>query len=250
MALKLSGSDYLFAIKRAFFILIVKALTFIFPESKWYKSAILLSNFFGLFKVLRSKIKSKGLFKAQDLNSFLSLMTRRQRTFPIPYKISGLESFDEDCGIILCSVHIPSVKVTLRGLIDNHVEISAAIVGTPPASNTMSLWGITDKVPIIVKNTYSLIKAKTVLENKGSLVLMVDHTETGLYSPNIMKLCGKLDAKVVFFFAELNAQNVVESYLIEAPFPRCRTAEEINQNLIFLRKKHDEILENYRKATI
>jgi hypothetical protein len=142
------------------------------------------------------------------------------------------------------------VKVTLRGLIDNQVILSAAIVARPPASNKMSVWGITKKVPIIVKNTFSLLKSKTVIENKGTLVLMIDQTETGEYSPNIMKLCGKMDAKVVFFFAELNSQNVIECNCIEAPFPRCRTAEEINENLIFLRKKHDDILENYRKATI
>lgn len=209
-----------------------------------------MTNLSRFFIPFRSKKKSKGFYKAQHLNSFLALMTREQKYFHIPYNLNGLEYLTADCGIILCSVHVPLVKVTLRGLIDNHIELTAAVVGVPPAINQMSVWGITKKVPIIAKNSFSLLKAKTVLQNKGNLVLMIDDGKTGEYSPNIMKLCGKIDAKIVFFFAELNAQNVVESYLIEAPFPRCRTAEDINQNLIFLRSKHDEILENYRKATI
>lgn len=208
-----------------------------------------MTNLFRFFIPFRSKKKSKGFCKAQDLNSFLSLMTREQKYFHIPYNINGLKYLNADCGIILCSVHVPLVKVTLRGLIDNHIELTAAVVGVPPAINQMSVWGITKKVPIIAKNSFSLLKAKTVLQNKGNLVLMIDDGQTGEYSPNIMKLCGKIDAKIVFFFAELNAQNVVECYCIEAPFPHCRTAAEIDENLIFLRRKHDEILENYAKAT-
>ena len=237
-------------LKRNIIIYIIKTITWLFHPSKWYRLAILLSRFFKFYKPFRTKKKTIGFLKAQDLNMFLALMTRRQKPFPVPYKLVGTEFLNEECGIILCSVHIPLVKVTLRALIENNIDISAAIVGTPPKSNQMSVWGITDKISIIARNAFTLVKAKTVLEKKGKLVLMIDSTKTGLYSPNIMKLCGKIDAKIVFFFAELNAQNVVESYLIEAPFPRCRTAEEINQNLIFLRSKHDEILENYRKATI
>ncbi len=236
-------------LKRNIKIVTIKVVTRLFSESKWYKMAILITPLSKFFKPFRSKKKSIGFLKAQDLNSFLALMTREQKYFHIPYNISGLEYLDADCGIILCSVHVPLVKVALRGLIENDIEISAAIVGLPPASNTMSVWGITSKIPIIVRNPFSLLKAKTLLLNKGKLVLMVDDEETNVYSPNIMKLCGKIDAKVVFFFAELNAQNVIDTYFIEAPFSRCRDEEEIKENLIFLRKKHDEILERYAKAS-
>lgn len=211
--------------------------------------AILISHLSKLFKPFRSKKKSIGLLKAQDLNTFLALMTREQKYFHIPYTISGLDHLNADCGIILCTVHIPLVKVALRGLIENEIQIASAIVGKAPILNAMSVWGITNKIPIITRNPFSLLKAKKVLEQKGKVVLMIDNSKTHVYSPNIMKLCGKIDAKVVFFFAELNAQNVIETYFIEAPFSRCRNEEEIKENLLFLRKKHDKILENYAKAT-
>lgn len=236
-------------IKRNIKIVTIKIVTKLFSESKWYRVAILISHLSKLLKPFRSKKKSIGFLRAQDLNTFLALMTREQKYFLIPYTISGLEYLNANCGIILCTVHVPLVKVALRGLIEHEIEISTAIVGVPPASNTMSLWGITNKIPIIARNPYSLLKAKKVLEQKGKVVVMVDHPRTQVYSPNIMKLCGKIDAKVVFFFAELNAQNVIDTYFIEAPFSRCRNEEEINQNLFFLRKKHDEILEKYAKAT-
>jgi hypothetical protein len=211
--------------------------------------AVLITHLSKFFKPFRSKKNSIGFLRAQDLNSFLALMTREQKYFHIPYTVSGLEYLNDDCGIILCSVHVPLVKVALRGLIEHEIDISAAIVGLPPASNTMSVWGITGKIPIIARNPFSLLKAKKVLEQKGKVVVMIDNAKTNVYSPNIMKLCGKIDAKVVFFFAELNAQNAIDTYFIEAPFSHCRNEEEIKENLLFLRKKHDEILENYAKAT-
>jgi hypothetical protein len=79
MAVQISVTKYLKAVKRTVLILTTKVLTFIFPETKWYKSAIIVSNFFGLFYKVRSRKKSKGFSKAQDVNSFLSLMTRRQK---------------------------------------------------------------------------------------------------------------------------------------------------------------------------
>jgi hypothetical protein len=236
-------------LKRNIKIITIKILTKLFSETKWYSVAVLITYLSKFFKPFRSKKNSIGFFRAQDLNSFLSLMTREQKYFHIPYTISGLEHLNADCGIILCSVHVPLVKVALRGLIEHEIDISAAIVGLPPASNTMSVWGITDKIPIIARNPFSLLKAKKVLEHKGKVVVMIDNPKTHVYSPNIMKLCGKIDAKVVFFFAELNAQNVIDTYFIEAPFSNCRNEEEIKENLLFLKKKHDQILENYTKAT-
>ncbi len=233
------------------FKLLVHAIAFCFPVEKWYAVVLFISKI-SRFKLTHIVIKKYplGLIKAFDVNTLLSLLTRKGRYFPIPYRIRGLDLLDHNNGLVLCTVHIPLIKVAICGLIENEFKVDAVIVGEPIPGGKMSVWGITHKIPILLRNLHVLLKAKNLLQKNESVLLMVDQGAFGSYSPNILKLCGKLGSKLVFLFAELQVDGTVETYVTEAPFPYCKNSNEIEENLKYLKQASDEIVLRYQNQSI
>jgi hypothetical protein len=213
---------------------------------------VLLVTYFSRFKLVEIYFKKKSLafMRARDINSLLGFLTRCSRPFPVPYQLIGLDQLSHESGMVLCTVHLPLIKVTLRGIMDSNIKIDWAIVAVPSKDMKMAVWGITEKIPVLLRSPSVLLKAKTRLLQNESIVLMIDNPSTGVYSKNILLLCNKVHAKLVFFFAEYTPGGLIEARIFEAPHPYCDSMEAIDENLKFLRQKSEEILERYKGHSV
>jgi len=179
------------------------------------------------------------------MDTLLAILTRKSE-FPIkseflPYPQKTLQK------TVICTVHIPLIKVAIRKFIENKEHIDAAIVGTKTIDGKMAVWGSKRKIPTIVKSPYVLVKTKHILEHGGNVLLMVDDITSGEISPNIFHLVEKIDAQVVYIFSKLTRDGTVNGEICYPPFPNCNTLEEINENIEFLRLKTLEIKNHYKK---
>lgn len=220
-----------------------------FPARHWYKVVFKVS-FITRFVTRLKSINgySLGLVRASNVNGLLALLTRANIPFPIPYRITGETEIKHASGLILCTVHLPLVKVAIMAYMKSHT-VDAVIVGNPTIDNKMAVWGVTDRIPILLSGSSVLLKAKSILSKNGTIVLMVDKGPNNReYSPNIMKLCGKVGAKVIFFFAELQPDGTIETSFMQAPHPYCKSETDINSNLEIMKKTTNEILMRYNAS--
>lgn len=230
------------------FKLIAFCISKLFPEKYWYKIVFFIS-YFSRFNTRQLVVKKKSLaiVRGYNINKLLALLTRKKRPFPIPYKIVQSEYTNNESGLILCTVHLPLAKVAIRAFLENNSKIDAAIVGVPTSDNHMAIWGITNKIPALVKSQFVLLKAKRILEQKGCIVLMIDSGSSNTYSPNILKLGGKIGVRTMFFFAELQPDGTIYSRFVNPPHPYCENEAAINANLDFLKNEATKIVGDYKK---
>ncbi len=219
------------------------------PAKYWYRIAYYVSHFFGLIsrQALLGKL-SVQYQRAYRLNRLLSLFTRSGKAFDIPIKITGLELLHStQNGLAICSVHLPLIKVGIRAILDSGFEIDAMIAGMTGSDGKMAFWGTTKRVKTIASAEANvLIKARSVLKENGSISLMIDTNLGNPLSPNMLRFCGKVGAKVVFLLAELADDHSVVVHLVSPPYPYCEDDNQVNENLNALAELRDDILIRYQ----
>lgn len=228
------------------FTLVATIIATLFSEKRWYKVSLFIITFtkFKLW-LKRDQDMPLRLLQAIQVNCILSLLTRTKRPFPIEYKMTGTDALVDTSGLIICTVHLPLVKVGVRAILDQKHRIDAAIVANPLPDSLIGFWGITQKIPALLKDRFVLLKAKSILNKKGVILLMIDNNDNSHYSSNIMHLCRLTKSKIVFLFAELNQQGVVDANIINPPYPHCETPYQIEKNIAFAKQKTEEIKQRY-----
>ena len=215
----------------------------VIPARHWYKAA--LKSTLVTASVLSLFRKNKPAFRltrANHLNRLLSLLTRTDTPFHIPYRNYGMEILHGASGTIFCSVHLPLAKVSIRAMVEQQIPINAAITGARLPDGKMSLFGSEEKIPAIFGDAFVLVKAKKVLDRGGNVILMIDRYSNDKLSPNIMHFCGKIDARMVFYFSHLKRDGIIDNIYTEAPYPGCKNETEIKENIAFLKRKTAEII--------
>ncbi len=170
------------------------------------------------------------------LNRMLALLTRHDRPFPVPWRMDRgsralLASARARGGLLLCSAHLPLVKVAVRAFIETGHAPTAAIAESPASDQTIAVWGLRQRLPALKVDPAVLLRTRTLLRAGESVVLLVDRQAGAGYSPNIFRLARATRATVLFFIPELAADGAVEVRLFAAPHPGCETPEQIDWNL-------------------
>ena len=108
----------------------VLGIRFFYPTKRWYEIVYIISNYTKIFFINQTnKNHAKERRRADQINKLLSLLTRSQREFPIPYSFEYLELPKSTKGIILCSVHLPLLKVAVKSCLEKGIPIDYALVG-------------------------------------------------------------------------------------------------------------------------
>ena len=219
------------------------------PSKYWYAISYYVSHFFGLIsrQALLGKL-SVRYQRAYRLNRLLSLFTRSGKAYHVPIKIAGLEHLHStQNGLAICSIHLPLIKVGIRAILDSGFEIDAMIAGMTGSDGKMAFWGTTQRVKTIPSAEANvLIKSRNILKENGSISLMIDTNLGNPLSPNMLRFCGKVGAKVVFLLAELADDRSVLVHLVSPPYPYCENDFQVNENLEALAKLRDVILIEYK----
>ncbi len=192
--------------------------------------------------------QTPGFKVAYRVNIYLSLLTRLGQSFPInTQKKIWKNPTEKNFGVVFISVHLPLVKVAIARLIADGQEIDAGLSASITPDMKMSFWGITQKVPIIQTGALSLVKIKSILQQKGSVVMMADTGPLSDIYPNIFHLAAKTNADVFFLLAYLNDRGVVEIFLEEPPHKKNSSEEQIKENMNALKVARDSILVKYSR---
>lgn len=214
--------------------------------SKWYKVAHKIYCFIRPLKYFyRYKKETFEIKRVYILNQILSLLTRTNIAFHIPYHFDSAEIKNEK-GILFCSSHMPLIKVGIKAMVENNYTIDSIIALKPTNNGKVSIWGMSNGVNALKADNNVLLKLRTILSKKSNVALMVDDTATNKYSGNSMKICKLTGSKAAFIFAILKDDGTISTWLESAPFPYCNTNDEIEKNIAYLKMKTVQIFEKYR----
>ena len=223
------------------------------PQKHWYMAAYRVCSFMSYFskQVIIGNLPYRYQ-KAFSLNRLLSLITRTGKSYPIPIIFTGKEHLlPNNEGLIICSVHLPLVKAGVGILLDEGLFVDVALAALPSESGVMPFWGTSKLVKSLKTDANVLLKIKSILKEKGNVLAMIDSGKYLLWksiSPNMMHFCGKVGSRVVFLFVSLTDNHVLNASIVSPPFPYCKTNEEVEKNVEFMRQERDAILLSY-KAT-
>jgi hypothetical protein len=83
---------------------------------------------------------------------------------------------------------------------------------------------------------------RTLLREGRSVVFLADSEFGGELSANPLRLAARLGIPVIFAWAELAADDVVDVTIVPAPHPFCENEAAIEENLQLLREITDRLL--------
>ena len=214
---------------------------------QWYNAAFKiyqLTKYLKIFSV--NKIFHIEIIRIRILDQVLSLLTRSNVSFHIPYHFNSPEIKKEN-GILYCATHLPLMKVCLKAMIENEYSFDAAIAWNTSSDNKIAIWGMKEKhAALKASDKNVLLKTKTLLLNNRSVFLMLDDHENKGYSSNGLKLCQITKSKIAFCFTRLNKNGTILTWMEPAPFPNCTTDREIEENIAYIKHKTNQILDEYK----
>ncbi len=217
------------------------------PRRFWYGGALRATWFTTRYLFLkRTGAGPIRWWRAHHLNRLLSLLTRVGVDFPVPSRNVGLESLGPLKGVALCTVHLPLAKVAVRSLLEHGVPIDATIVGRATGDGRFAAWGLSGKLETLVVDLTVLARAMSILVNPGNVFLMIDSSYLSHeYSPNIMRACGRVGSKAVFFYSTLNEDLEIVNTFLPLPHPNCESKAAIAENIAFIRQAVESVRLDY-----
>jgi lauroyl/myristoyl acyltransferase len=218
------------------FAVVIPCLAIVLPTRTWYSAAFRISKALGpVFRLRRDKARESTLHEARLLNRLLALFTRTGRAFPIPVCMRGFEILLEEKshgrGVVLCSAHLPLIKVALRALIQSGHGPTAVIAEYPGADDQVAAWGLRERTPALRTGPKVLIKVRTLLRSGGTLFLLLDRQLGADYSANVLELVRRTGSRAVFVYAELLPDGQVQVSFRRPPAPDCSGEGAILRNL-------------------
>ncbi len=226
--------------------------TFI-PRNLWYAASYKIARIFAYFGASRKKpyVNTQAIGCAFHLNNLLALLTRKGLPFPIPIeeRVNFLGK-QHPHGLMLVCTHLPLVKVALRYLVEtgNAPDFALAKAGNMRYNNEMAVWGINERIPVVTTDSFVLQKARTLLRQGKTLVVMVDKTLGAAYSPNVFKLAETVNADIAFVQSSLSKNGVIHVGFVESQWNGTIVDSKTEMQMQELYDITAEILHNYDQS--
>ena len=224
------------------------------PRRRWYAAAVALTRVQWAFCRL--------LFWRPDIclrNSIcldrLLLELMRFGTFPVRWRAAGTAHLPrggtEANGVIYCTSHLPLFALQARVLHEMNATPSL-VIAHPEAidsAGTYPMPGVEERIPALPPGGRTMARVMRELQ-KGKVVgSLMDEYPGGPLKPQVLRMAGKVGARVVYLFSELDDQNAIRLTATLPPFPACSTEEEIQANLAAYEQQRRRILHRFRGTT-
>jgi lauroyl/myristoyl acyltransferase len=203
-------------------------------------------------------LKAKGggngvLTEALMLDNWLRALTF-SGAYPIPWRLVLADVLNEKKqgrGILYCWTHLPLVEIPLRALYDlgHPVDLIVAHPGKIVEGNGFVVPGLQTRIRAIPVDKRILTRVRTALKEGKSVACLADSEMEGPSSPQILRVAGMSGAFVIFTWAERQPDGTLEVTFTPAPYPLCRSDEEIHKNLEFLQTRNEKTLEELGIST-
>lgn len=204
------------------------------PNRHWFKGVLALSQIKAGIKLIdgsRESARHQALFIESWLHQLTSL-----RSFPVAYKVQGAEHLLSDegteAGVFYCSFHAPFTAIGLRSLFDSGFP-PEWVVADSQNINPDGRWlpaGIQQGVRAFPPYASTLLRARTELRAGKRIAAMADLDVGAPLKPELMRLAGRLNAKVVLCWAEMHQRTIWVHYE-SPPYPVPDTERKVLANL-------------------
>jgi hypothetical protein len=167
--------------------------------------------------------------------------------FPIPMRVHGLEVMDTYSvpgPVLYCATHLPLGEIPLRVPMEfgYPVPIPVADRGRVLKQERYLVAGMAERIPALPVSPYVLARMRTLLLRGQPVVCLADGEFGGELSANPLRLAARLRVPVIFSWAELAPDRVIDVTFRLAPHPLCETEEAIAENVAFLQEITERVL--------
>lgn len=214
------------------------------PASLQFRSAVMISRWQG--RLIGSMGGNARLTEAMMRDHWLRELTVHG-AFPIPWRLNGREVLDEFAArgpVMYYNAHLPLVELPLRVLMElgYPMPVPVADPGRIVDEDRYLIAGMARRVPALAASPHVLARMRTLLAKGKPVVCLADTQFGGDLLENPLRLTGRLRIPVLYGWAELADDRVIDVTFRAAPHPFCESEQAIAENMEFLRQIRDRLL--------
>lgn len=167
--------------------------------------------------------------------------------FPVPWRLHGrdvLDRYTVPGPVLFYTTHLPLGEVPLRANIElgYPIPVPVADPGRILGRDQYVVTGMEQRIPALPAGPYVLARMRTLLRQGTSVVCLADNEFGGQISANPLRLAGRLRVPVIFVWAKLAADRIVDVTFQAAPHPLCEDEAAIAENVQSLRALNESEL--------
>lgn len=228
----------------------VRVATAVVPRRFWYRVALAVSRWQG--GLINALGGSGALSEAMMRDHWLRELSFHG-AFPIPWRLHGREVLDQYAvpgPVLYYNTHLPMVEIPLRVLMElgYPMPVPVADPGRIIDHERYIIAGMPERVPAVPANSHVLARLRTLLSRGTPVVCLADNEFGGELFVNPLRLAAKLRVPVLFGWAELGDDGIIDVTFRAAPHPLCETEAAIEENLQFLRELSRRVLRSLGAA--
>ena len=221
------------------------------PARLRYRFALAASRWQG--RVMKQLGRNGALTEALMLDHWIRELTF-EGPFPIPWRLHGretLERYSVPGPVLYYSTHVPLGQIPLSVLSELGYPLPVPIAdrGLIVDGERFLVLCTAERVPALSADLHSLARMRTTLQRGTSVSCLMDRDLGGEGQfINPLRLCGRLGVPVLFTWAEMGVDSVIDVTFCPSPHPMCETEEAIAENVKALLEITDRILERFGVA--
>lgn len=212
------------------------------PRGLWFRAALLMARAQGK---LVARMGGNGPFTTELMLDFWLRELSFGGPFPIPYRVTGADVCRSPGPKLYTWTHLPLTEVPLRvGLEVGGAEPAVvADMGKVVNGNEFLVFGWDRHIEALPVDNTLLTRVGRTLRSGKSVVFLADEFLGGPLSEIPLRLAARFKVPLVFQWAELAEDGVVEVEFRLAPHPLSEDEDALKSNLEFLRQRNRAALE-------
>lgn len=217
-------------------------LRHVLPRGLWFRAALAMARMQG--RVVAG-MGGNGNFTTLMMLGFWLRELSFGGEFPIPYRVTGAEVVQAPGPKLYTWTHLPLTEVPLRvGLEIGGSE--PAVVSDPGkvvGDHEFLVFGWPRRIEALRADAQLLSRVKASLRAGKSVVFLADQYLGGPLSEVPLRVAARLRVPLVFQWAELQPDGVLDVTFRLAPHPFSEDEHAMAENLAFLREQNEAALE-------
>jgi hypothetical protein len=211
------------------------------PRNQWFRTAVWMAKMQGR---IVARMGGNGPFTAALMLDFWLRELSFGGEFPIPYRVQGADVVRTPGPKLYTWTHLPLTELPLRVGLEVGGEAPAVVAdpGNIVNESQVLVVGWRDRVEAIPADDQLLLRVRSKLAAGRPVVFLADQYLGGPLSDVPLRLAARLRVPVVFQWAELGTDGVVDVRFQFAPQPLIDDEAALERDLAFLRERNRSAL--------
>jgi hypothetical protein len=211
------------------------------PRSLWFKAAVTIARAQGR---LIARMGGNGPFTTAVMLDFWLRELSFGGAFPIPYRVTGAEVVRAPGPKLYTWTHLPLTEIPLRVGLELGGEPPAVVAdqGNIVGDRQLLVLGSAQRVEAIPADDQLLLRVRSRLAAGKPVVFLADQFLGGPLSDVPLRLAARLKVPLVFQWAELAPDGVIDVTFQYAPRNVAEESDGLLEDLEFLRTRNRDAL--------